>query len=72
MIYLLDANAVSDLLSRHPKVTVRVREALHRGDTLAMCRPIHYKLLCGLLWRGATAKLTIFNQRILPIFSGIL
>lgn len=71
MIYLLDANAISDLLTRQGPVLAHLREALLRQDTLAVCRPIHYELLRGLLWRGATTKLAILNQRILPQFTWV-
>ena len=71
MIYLLDANAVSDLISRHLQVREHMKAALLTGDTLAICRPIHYELLRGLLWRGATSKLATLNDRILPVFSWV-
>jgi predicted nucleic acid-binding protein len=71
VIYLLDANPLSDLLAKNPQVRRHLADALFKGDTLAICRPIHYELLRGLLWRGASGKLSILNQNILPQFSWI-
>ena len=71
MIYLLDANPISDLLAKHARVRLHVRDALFANDTLGICRPIHYELLRGLLWRNADGKMTILNQSILPRFSWV-
>src|SRR5262245_12423576 len=69
MIYLLDANPISDLLARQPAVSAHFRDALRRRDSLVICRPVHYELLRGLLWRNATGKLATLNRRILNVFT---
>lgn len=69
MIYLLDANVISDLLARVPQVRSHVLNVVFNGDKLAICRPIYYELLRGLFWSDATGKLTFLNRRVLPYFS---
>lgn len=71
MIYLLDANPISDLIARHSQVRSHVAHVLRQGDTLAICQPVYYELLRGLLWRGATGKLSTLNRRILPYLTWI-
>ncbi len=66
--YLLDTNIISDLLRQHPQVTARVQAGLRRGETLGICQPVRYEVLRGLLWVGATAKLTVLQDNVLPLF----
>jgi predicted nucleic acid-binding protein len=69
MIYLFDANAVSDLMAQRPQLARHSASRLAQGDTLAICTPVYYELLRGLFWRGATGKLTALNNRVLPLFA---
>ncbi len=67
--YLLDTNALSDLIASQPKIIRQTAEHLANGDLLGLCRPVHYEILRGLFWRGATAKLRIYRQRIIPLLN---
>jgi tRNA(fMet)-specific endonuclease VapC len=68
MIYLLDTNAVSDLMERRPEVRRRAVERINVGDQLAICRPVYYEILRGLLWRNAARQLRNLQLSILPLF----
>jgi predicted nucleic acid-binding protein len=71
MLYLLDANVISDLITLHPRVRQRARHARLKGDSLGLCHPIYYELLRGLYWRGASAKLATLNQQVVPLLTWI-
>ncbi len=71
MIYLLDTNAVSDILTVHPQVSRHAAERLAAEETLGLCRPVHYELLRGLLWRKATGKHVVFQRQVLPLLTWI-
>jgi predicted nucleic acid-binding protein len=67
LIYLLDANAVSDWLGRYPnEMDVLVAERLRGGDNVSICQPVYYELLRGLLWRKAPRKAAQLQAAILP------
>jgi predicted nucleic acid-binding protein len=70
-LYLLDTNAVSDLMILHPVVRPRARQQRRQGATLGLCHPVYYEILRGLYWRQATAKLAAFNQHILPLLTWV-
>src|SRR5712692_7238927 len=66
-LYLLDTTAVSDLIIYHPQVSQHAAERLVSGDSLGLCKPIHYEILRGLLWRSATSKFGVYTRRVVPI-----
>lgn len=66
MIYLLDANVISDLVTAQPEVVEHLEEAILRGDTVGICHPIYYEILRGLLWRPSKRKMYILQNKILP------
>ncbi len=68
MIYLLDTNIVSDLMGAHVQVRRRAAAAINDSHQLAICRPVYYEVLRGLLWRKATAQTRDFRHDILPLF----
>lgn len=70
-LYLLDTNAISDLITEHAQVSDQVSEHLEAGDSLGLCRPIHYEILRGLFWRGATTKLQVYLRRVVPLMQWI-
>ena len=66
-LYLLDTNAVSDMIALQPLVARHISDRLAAGDTLGLCRPVHYEVLRGLLWRNAAGKLHIYQRRVVPL-----
>jgi tRNA(fMet)-specific endonuclease VapC len=71
MIYLLDTNTVSDFMKRYPEVRKQSVAHVNHGDQLAICRPIYYEVLRGLLWRDARLQLKEFQNEIRPLFQWI-
>ncbi len=68
MNYLLDSNAISDLMERHPQVARHSVLHINAGDDLVISRPVYYEVLRGLLWRNAPRRLQTLRQAILPLF----
>jgi predicted nucleic acid-binding protein len=68
VIYLLDTNAISDLMEHHPKVRRQAAEHINAGHQLTLCRPVYYEIMRALLWRGATRQIDNLVQSILPLF----
>jgi predicted nucleic acid-binding protein len=71
VIYLLDTNVISDLMEQHPNVRNHAIERINDGNSLAICRPVHYEILRGLFWRNASGQLRRFQRSILPLFTWI-
>ncbi len=71
MIYLFDTNAISDLLALQPEVHKQSQAAQLQGDTLAICRPVYYELLRGLLWKKAQKKQSVLRYQLLPQFAWV-
>jgi predicted nucleic acid-binding protein len=71
MIYVLDTNAVSDLIDLHPSVRARTIQRVNTGGQLMICRPVYYEVLRGLLWRNATTKLRYFRMILLPLLTRV-
>jgi len=69
--YLLDTNAVSDLIANQSSVIRHLAEHLATDDQVGLCRPVHYEILRGLFWRGATSKIHTYTQRIIPLLTWI-
>ncbi len=70
-LYLLDTNAISDLIALHPAVRHRAREARRRGDSLGLCQPIYYEILRGLYWRKASTKLAALHHQVVPLLNWV-
>ena len=66
MIYLLDANVISDLLTNQVQVTQHVEQHIANHDILALTPPIYYELLRGLIRRKAQKKLAVLQNKIMP------
>jgi len=64
VLYLLDSNAISDYLAGLPDTIQQVTTLNAAGESLGLCRPVHYEVLRGLLWRDAAVKLEKFNRLI--------
>src|SRR4051812_41861063 len=71
MIYLLDTNAISDLMINNLEMQRHVAEHIVAGDTLGLCRPIYFELLRGILWQNSLSKRRILNRHISEIFKWI-
>lgn len=69
MIYLLDTNTLSHFMSRQTPVVRTVTDRLAKDHTLGICRPVYYEILRGLFWRKASAKLQVFLEDIVPLFT---
>ncbi|MEW6577731.1 MAG: PIN domain-containing protein [Chloroflexota bacterium] len=41
------------------------------GEALCICQPVRYEVLRGLLWVGATVKLTVLQDNVLPLFQTV-
>ncbi len=70
-LYLLDTNAISDLITLHSEVRRNARLARQHDDRLGICRPVYYELLRGLYWRNASAKLATLHQQVLPLLTWV-
>jgi len=62
MPYLLDTNAVTQLLKRTPEVVGRYRTALERGDPVYLSAVVYYEVKRGLLHVGATNQLRQLDE----------
>jgi tRNA(fMet)-specific endonuclease VapC len=68
LIYLLDTNAISDLIVEHSGIVRQVEVHRINRDVMAVCQPVYYELLRGLIRTKATKKLSILRNRLLPQF----
>jgi len=71
VIYLLDTNVISDLYKENVRVEAQIRTAKTQLHTLAICQPVYYEIMRGLLKKKATAQRKIIQGRILPRFTWI-
>lgn len=71
MIYPLDTNTISDLIAEHPTVIHRVEEHRINRDVMAICQPVYYELIRGLIRTKATTKLSILRDRLIPQFDRV-
>src|SRR5258707_14719731 len=71
MIFLIDSNTIADFLARQSGTMQEIQSHLANGDALGLCRPVHYEVLRGLLWRSAPTKLRLFGRSIGLFFSWI-
>lgn len=70
MIYLLDTNVIADALNANLSVISYLRQH-QQSDILLLCSPVEYEIQRGFLWRGASNKLTIYQQELKPLFAWI-
>ncbi len=71
LIYLLDTTAISDLFLVDSFVQKRIREAHDVNHRLLLCQPVAYEILRGLFKVNATRKLSIFKDRLVPLFEWV-
>lgn len=71
MIFLLDTNTVAYLLRNDPLVTQHRDTALREGHTLALCPPVEYEILRGLLKSTATRQVRQYQQEFRPLHQWI-
>ncbi|MEZ4668417.1 MAG: PIN domain-containing protein [Anaerolineae bacterium] len=57
MIYLLDTNAITDLSKRVTNVVAQRSRKFREGHSIALCPPIYYENLRGLLKANASAQI---------------
>lgn len=62
MPYLLDTNALTQLLKRTPQVVGRYRTALERGEPVYLSAVVYYEVKRGLLHVGATNQLRQLDE----------
>ncbi len=67
MIYLLDTNVISDLIRKNPNVTQRVFQERASGNSLALCFPVYYELIRGILWKKAINQSKVLHTKIMPL-----
>ena len=67
MIYLLDTNAISDMMVRHANVVQQFKRHDAAGDIIGFCSPVAYELRRGLLWRNATQQLARLENGIFSL-----
>ena len=51
-LFLIDSNTIADFVSRQENTLHQIKIAKTQGDTLGLCRPVHYEVLRGFLWRN--------------------
>src|SRR5574341_771099 len=66
LIYILDTNAVTDYMGDAAPTTTHIRQAIQNGHFVALCLPVYYELLRGLLKAGASRKLHILHTKVMP------
>ena len=71
LIYVLDTTAVSALFLVDSSMQRRIREAHDAGDRLVLCQPVAYEVLRGLYKVNATRKLSVFQNRLVPLFEWV-
>ena len=69
--YLLNANAVGDVMRRQPGVLGRYESALSRGEPLLLCPAVHFEVVRGLLKSGATAQYRRYQSEFVSIVEWI-
>jgi predicted nucleic acid-binding protein len=66
MIYLLDTTAISDILIGQGRTKQQTDQHQLDGHVVGFIRPVYYEIMRGLLWKTATAKLTAFQNGLIP------
>lgn len=60
MIYMLDTNAVSDILRERYNVRQRMEAEINSGNAIAICPIVYYEIICGFKISNASKKLEQF------------
>lgn len=71
-LFVLDTNVISDMVSPKPNTEVIANIAAHRQHTLCLCEAVDYEVRRGYLKIGATAKLSVYEQKIKPQFQWVM
>ena len=71
MIYLLDTNTISDMIMNHPNVIQQVENHLINRDRMAICQPVYYELMRGLIRTHSEKKMSILRDKLIPKFEWI-
>jgi predicted nucleic acid-binding protein len=66
MIYLLDTNAIADLMRDNETVRGHRDAVLRDGEIIGICQPVYFETLRGLLWVGATRQQQALDEIIVP------
>ncbi len=66
MIYLLDTNAISDILNKNEIVLVNLKK--HEGANIYLCQPTYYEVLRGILKKNAIRQEQILKGRLKNMF----
>ena len=66
MIYLLDTNAISDILNKNEIVLANLKQ--HQGANIYLCEPTYYEVLRGILKKNATRQEQILKERLKNMF----
>lgn len=70
MDYLLDTNAISDLVSEHPRITARLA-SLPGGDRVFTCAIVHGEVLFGLGRLPVGKRRTTLEQKTAGVMAGL-
>jgi tRNA(fMet)-specific endonuclease VapC len=62
VIYLLDTNAITDLIEGHPQVIASMTTRIQEGHRMALCLPVRYEVERGLVWKNLQKKLQVFRS----------
>jgi predicted nucleic acid-binding protein len=66
MIYLLDTNAISDILNKNEIILVNLKK--HEGANIYLCQPVYYEVLRGIIKKNATRQEQILTDRLQKMF----
>ena len=69
--YLLDTNIIAETFDRESAANQQIRRALMNGDAIALCQPVHYEVLRGLLHVDAKRKLVQYQQKLVPLMQWV-
>lgn len=66
LIYLLDSNAITDLMKRVNRVPERIRTTTLQGNLVCLSTPVHYEIVRGLIKLDARRQLEDYYTYIVP------
>lgn len=69
LIYIVDANVISDLLARVSSVEQHLDR--RKTEIVCLCQPVYYELIRGLIKTQATSKLQRLEEVLRPSFNWI-
>ena len=68
MLYLLDANAITDLIYKHPRFDSRLN-GLGGSDAIITCATLRGEILYGLIRLPIGRKRSELESRVMPVFN---